>query len=970
MKLNKIKKITLDGFRAFPSKIDLNFEKDESVADIIVMYAVNGTGKTSAIEGVEWATTGKVSRIDNIIASNVGRHRNPKEGYILKNRQSTKNYATVSIELESGEYINRRTKPKLNRNNDYCSGVVESTIEGVEGFNNNILSQGTINRFSYEASNGGLFNSLISSKNSVDDIEIYDQLNSMKTRVESNNSEKKTEILLFDDLIESEVKMISELENEGVNNNSIFTSEEYDLFEMNFSMYRDISKMNVNDAINYITELVTSFDSLKNKLLDFDILSYRKHSYKAYLANKIISSEDEVIRKRININNILIELSDINKKQVKLDLFLDEKTLEDINNEISIYKEIEHEIEVHKYKLSRLSELNSHIYNISEKISINEIKNEESEIHHAKGIIESLFIGLNVDEIILKDEGDFIREIDEELSLISEKQSSLTRSSFLNDNPELSFVKDLRAKSLDFESITSKISELINEKEKIKSFEEKLVIIKSYVIDVVNDKELANCPSCGTKFDNMTALIESINTVSTDSNTLVDGVITSLTQTKGDIIVELDKLSRNIESLISEQKLVYSNEIQLLVERKQQAIKLYSSFTYLNIEHSSAKLTHVISQLDKMIFTLNKKISFNFRRKEKYGRWAIRINGILTNESSFLNEKNVKLKLLTENCLNKFGFSVDELMLKIYYGHVTKFEKNSLTILENSLNKDLKDNNYSMNLLSDTILKLRSNGGFSDDLDINKILESSQLSKRQIRANYNHITRNIKTYTVLQNAYFTEMVTSIQEKFSAYLQSIQFGKNISDKKIKIFEYKEKRELKNNELKNGIDNLYKINKSLDDAMIYFSDLASNCINNEILNEMFMYIEPHLKYDQITFKVELNGSNKGIYIQTRSEENDESTTPVYYLSEAQINILSICIFLADHARTLDDGINTIIIDDPVQSMDDLNSYALIDLCKLFARRFKKQIIITTHNRSFFNLFKDKLPESRYSTKYITL
>jgi exonuclease SbcC len=135
-------------------------------------------------------------------------------------------------------------------------------------------------------------------------------------------------------------------------------------------------------------------------------------------------------------------------------------------------------------------------------------------------------------------------------------------------------------------------------------------------------------------------------------------------------------------------------------------------------------------------------------------------------------------------------------------------------------------------------------------------------------------------------------------------------------------------------------------------------------------MFMYIEPHLKYDEISFKVDLDGKNKGIYIQAKSSASKENNTPIYYLSEAQTNILSICIFLAKHARKSDTGIDTIIIDDPVQSMDDLNSYALIDLCKIFSRRFNKQIIITTHNRSFFNLFQDKLPESRYPTKFIYL
>ncbi|EHH1028445.1 ATP-binding protein, partial [Vibrio parahaemolyticus] len=210
----------------------------------------------------------------------------------------------------------------------------------------------------------------------------------------------------------------------------------------------------------------------------------------------------------------------------------------------------------------------------------------------------------------------------------------------------------------------------------------------------------------------------------------------------------------------------------------------------------------------------------------------------------------------------------------------------------------------------------------------------------------------------------------IEQKCSAFLANLLTSQKIASKKESIIENRKLLEVKNRELREGKSKLKKIDLALDEAMSYFSDLASDSINSEVLNDMFMYVEPHLKYDEISFRVDLNGNNKGIYIQARSNSMDDNNTPIYYLSEAQINILSICIFLADHARETESAINAIVIDDPVQSMDDLNSYALIDLCKIFSRRFKKQIIITTHNRSFFNLFRNKLPEDRYSTKFISL
>ncbi|NMP28533.1 hypothetical protein GW590_16850 [Rahnella sp. SAP-1] len=970
MKPNKIKRITLDSFRAFPSTKTLSFEHGESVADIVVIYAANGTGKTSTIEGVEWATTGKISRIDNIIANITSRNRNPKEGNILKNRQSGLYQATVTVELENGDCILRKTKPKSSRNHDYCSGILESTVKDAEKFNNNILSQGAINRFSYEASNGNLFNSLINSKGNSGDIEVYTQLNTIKTKLESNNGEKKTEISLLNKLIKDEEKSINELKERNINNSNLSASEEYGLFRDNFISYRDISEMNANDIANYISELVVTFKSLKVKLLEFDIDLYKKYSREAYLAKKIIECQNEVVRNKTYENELLIDLNKVKRDIQWNGLFIDADNLDVLNNQTLLFNEFSKDIIKHENKVSKLSSVYNNIYNNSLNINVDELRDKENKIHLSKGIIMSLFGDLYEKEFILEHEKNITSKIDSALSTIVEKRDSLSKTVFINENTELSYVKEFNKKSFELDNLNIKLLELTREKEKIKSFEEKLVIIKSYVVDVINDKKLSNCPSCGTKFENMTSLMEAVNNISTDSEALVDGAIGTLTKTKSEIALDVDRLNKIIETLTSKQKIKYSNDINILIGRKEHVVQLYSLLSSLKVQYVNVKLSSIQIQLDEILLKLNKKISVNLRKKEKYTKWTVNINSLIKNQYSAISEKKIKLNGITSLCFEKYGLDMDGLILKLCSGHVTLFERENLITLEKKLARDLDSINSSLLSMNGVISKLYSNSGFSHDLEINKYLESSLFSKKTIRSNYNYIKKNIKAYVISDNFYFTEMVTSIEEKFSTYLQSMQLEKNISDKKQKIAEYEEQRNLKIDEFDDDANKLSKVNASLVDAMEYFSELASSSINNDILNDMFMYVEPHLKYDKITFKVDLNGNNKGIYIQTHSDANNESTTPIYYLSEAQINILSICIFLANHARKIDFGINSIIIDDPVQSMDDLNSYALIDLCKLFTRRFKKQIIITTHNRSFFNLFKDKLPESRYSTKYITL
>jgi exonuclease SbcC len=49
----------------------------------------------------------------------------------------------------------------------------------------------------------------------------------------------------------------------------------------------------------------------------------------------------------------------------------------------------------------------------------------------------------------------------------------------------------------------------------------------------------------------------------------------------------------------------------------------------------------------------------------------------------------------------------------------------------------------------------------------------------------------------------------------------------------------------------------------------------------------------------------------------------------------------------------GFNTIIIDDPVQNMDDFNVYAFLDLIRGLIMNGRHQFILTTCNRDLYKL-----------------
>ena len=77
---------------------------------------------------------------------------------------------------------------------------------------------------------------------------------------------------------------------------------------------------------------------------------------------------------------------------------------------------------------------------------------------------------------------------------------------------------------------------------------------------------------------------------------------------------------------------------------------------------------------------------------------------------------------------------------------------------------------------------------------------------------------------------------------------------------------------------------------------------------------------------------------------------------FFSDAQMNSLAITVFLAGTLRQRWSGFKTIIIDDPVQQMDEMYVCAFLDLIRGLSGQY--QFIIFTCSRDFYLLALDKL------------
>lgn len=128
---------------------------------------------------------------------------------------------------------------------------------------------------------------------------------------------------------------------------------------------------------------------------------------------------------------------------------------------------------------------------------------------------------------------------------------------------------------------------------------------------------------------------------------------------------------------------------------------------------------------------------------------------------------------------------------------------------------------------------------------------------------------------------------------------------------------------------------------------------------LINAFYSQINAHPFFKSIHFKIDRipgRGGGNAIFIEAIDEYQEKRINPSLTFSSAQLNVLAISIFLAIHSKQVWSTLDSILMDDPIQNMDDLNILSYIDLIRRICR--EKQIIISTHDDSIYRLMYRKL------------
>jgi DNA repair exonuclease SbcCD ATPase subunit len=124
-------------------------------------------------------------------------------------------------------------------------------------------------------------------------------------------------------------------------------------------------------------------------------------------------------------------------------------------------------------------------------------------------------------------------------------------------------------------------------------------------------------------------------------------------------------------------------------------------------------------------------------------------------------------------------------------------------------------------------------------------------------------------------------------------------------------------------------------------------------------LYSRLSPHPIFGNVRIKIDDNSRRLDVEAEASSdykELENTAVTPAAYFSDAQMNMLAITIFLGGALSQRWSGLDTIVIDDPIQQMDEMNVYAFLDLIRGLS--CKKQFIIMTCSRDFYLLAMEKL------------
>lgn len=1031
----KIKKVQISGFRAFNKVEDSTFDfmlPADKIANFVSIYAPNGYGKTSFYDAVEWGVTHQIQRFDKM--NDFTKNNKDNNSLILLNIDSSE--GQVKVETTSEEFVKKINKrKKYNKNGDAINVYFKEVIlsqdlidkfikeeKAEERYNKFIEFNPEIKSYNNSLKNLTILFDFIESKTKELNTEIEKkQENQLKIDFEEEGKK-------FDEINKALQFLKDKKEEIDLIEKDTFTQTKYDFLDQKIksriiSLEIEIETVklrigNIDIIYNGVPDstddnnkgVFTYFDN-RNKIVDLEKVKNDLNDIVTKIKNKEnCELKDSKLKTQISEELELNKLYLLFKEKFKMYLTIENE----INERNKIYNNYDSEKLKSEKLINDLNEINQKNATDLDKLQ-KELVIKQTTLKNIPFQSEKLASLSKSNELLTPQINDLNESISEKERLIEGIKLKLNQNQYFNDkiDTDIEILIDSEEFKDNKELITSilALEDKINTaKEGIITINEKIVMqnelnneLKDFVskgLEIVSKNNSSDCPLCNHTYESFNELSGKIT-----ENKLLGKIVKESLESKLKLENEINKSLEDIsksKSILKEylkkviepfekDKLKNENELIKLTELKDEKIQ--------ELIKSENEVTEINQFFENTINTkeFEEKISKEVTVSEKE---IAEINNVSNKNKTAINDQHNLIKSVNAN-KELVLKGIAELKSTKEYNEVISFYSNTL-----------KTNEINLVLLEETIEN--SNGylnKFKNEIEEN-LKALSELNSKLLT---NTLTKEeaIKKVEEVENA--ITLIRKIIQNFEQYIKTefkidlvsidknqvnIEFEKikNIEKEKLQILSNinenyviinklkddclkvteaeKNQKEIK--ELSDEIGKLAIVKEKLNNEKFNLKKYLEKTINGffykDLINKIYSKIDPHPDYSEIEFKCDFADKNPRLQIYTikNIEGKRVESIPSLYFSTAQINILSLSIFLARALKTKNPQsgkfVDCIFIDDPIQSMDSINILSFIDLFRSMILFLGKQLIVSTHEENFHLLLQKKIPIELFDSKYI--
>lgn len=126
---------------------------------------------------------------------------------------------------------------------------------------------------------------------------------------------------------------------------------------------------------------------------------------------------------------------------------------------------------------------------------------------------------------------------------------------------------------------------------------------------------------------------------------------------------------------------------------------------------------------------------------------------------------------------------------------------------------------------------------------------------------------------------------------------------------------------------------------------------------VMDQLYSAIDPHPTFRSVRLAVtNWYGKNRLAAVIRDEAEGVDVVEPGNVLSTSQANALAVALFLGFNLGLNSTSLETLVLDDPLQNLDDVHLLGLVDLLRRISPY--RQLLITTHDNSFATLLARKM------------